>query len=97
MKQDVMVCARYHAILLALSLGIPCVALYYDTHQHYRNKRAYLMEQFGLDIKSCIAMSEMENTASFLEEYIININTKIVEKLRIDSIRQLSELFERRL
>lgn len=43
MKQDVMVCARYHAILVALSLGIPCVALYYDTHQHYRNKIGYLM------------------------------------------------------
>lgn len=42
-KQDVMVCARYHAILVALSLGIPCVALYYDTHQHYRNKIGYLM------------------------------------------------------
>ena len=67
-KQDLVICARYHAILLALYLGIPCVPLYNDTHQHYFNKISYLMEQFGLTLKDCISFSEINNYSGCLFE-----------------------------
>lgn len=68
LQQNVMLCARYHAMLLSFCLNIPCIGLYYDTHQHYYNKIAYLLEQFGFGLHDCIPLS----TLNTLNEDILN-------------------------
>lgn len=97
MKQDIVVCARYHAILLALSLGIPCVPLYYDTHQHYQNKISYLLEQFGLNLGNCIGISTITDGSSMLERKINITNNELATKLSRESTYQIAKIFEEEL
>ena len=94
-KQDILICARYHAILLSLSMGIPCVPLYYDTHQHYFNKISYLMEQFGFSINDCIPISKIKSyNGNILCKNIQMNNTKIIGeivKVASEEIRGIME------
>lgn len=94
-KQDIVVCARYHAILLALCLGIPCVPLYFDTHQHYRNKVSYLMEQFDLSLKDCVVMSELAagEKEDLLDHHLVRGEKDQAEKWIQDARQQLEDLF----
>lgn len=97
MKQDIVVCARYHAILLALSLGVPCVALYYDTHQHYCNKVSYLMEQFGKSIENCVRISEIERCETLLDQVIREMDPDRIKALAKDARKQISKVLEREM
>lgn len=46
-KNDIIIGMRYHSILLAYALNIPCVAICYDIHEHYIYKIKYLNEIFN--------------------------------------------------
>lgn len=45
-KNDIIIGMRYHAILIACGLNIPCVSICYDIHAHYLNKINYLNNVF---------------------------------------------------
>ena len=97
-KQDVLVCARYHAILLAFSMGIPCIPLYYNTHQHYFNKISYLMEQFGKTLEECIPMSGIQSYNKPLYEASIQIkDPEKCKKIMIDACKSISDVLEHSL
>lgn len=97
LNQDIMVCARYHAILLAACLGIPCVPLYYDRHPHYRNKVLYLLQQFGKTIDDAIAISNIDNIDwKRIDERIIisdeGIINEIIDKAKTELNKTLDIL-----
>lgn len=97
-KQDMLVCARYHAILLAFSMGIPCIPLYYNTHQHYFNKISYLMEQFGKTLEECIPMSDIQSYNKPLYEASIQINDpEKSKKIMSDASESISDILEHSL
>ena len=45
-KNDIIIGMRYHSILIAHALGIPCISICYDIHEHYPYKIKYLNEMF---------------------------------------------------
>ena len=61
---------RYYGLLLALTLGVPVIAVYYDTHRHYFNKIFYLLHQFGKGMKSCVSLTRLMVCHS-LRDYVI--------------------------
>ena len=94
-EQDIMVCARYHAILLALCMKIPCVTLFYDTHQHYANKIKYLVEQFGYRLEDCIPISRLEEMeGKILQKAFDNSESYVANKIIQRAEMNLNELFE---
>lgn len=98
LQQDFMVCARYHAILLTLSLNIPCIGLYYDTHQHYFNKISYLLEQFQYCLDDCIPMSQIKKMENSIFDKVICVKDKKITQRLLDETREtLDDLFARYL
>lgn len=96
--QDYMVCARYHGILLSLCLNIPCIALYYDTHQHYFNKISYLLEQFNYSLTDGIPISQIKKLEStILDKVILPANKEIARCLIEQAQKHLRGLFENNL
>lgn len=97
-KQDYIICARYHGILLSLSLNIPCIGLYYDTHQHYFNKIAYLLEQFHFWLEDCISVSQIRTTEGSIFEKKLYVQDKhTIQCLMNDARNDLNDLFEKNL
>ena len=41
-KNDIIIGMRYHSVLIAHILAIPCVSICYDIHEDYPNKIKYL-------------------------------------------------------
>lgn len=46
-KNDIIIGLRYHAVLLAYLLNIPCIPVCYDIHEHYIYKMRYLNQLFN--------------------------------------------------
>ena len=97
-NQDLLICARYHAILMALTLGIPCVPLYYDTHQHYPNKIKHLLGDFGFRLDECIPMSKLgKNDVTFIAHALKPENNYISRKLMESARQGIEKTFEKEL
>lgn len=94
LEQDIMICARYHAILLALCLRIPCVGLYYDTHQHYYNKISYLLEQFAFCLDDCIPLSKLISVNDSILDKVICSKEDRVKAIAKEAQDGLSTFFE---
>ncbi len=60
----VIIAERYHAILLACSLGVYCLPVSYDTHPHYHNKIAYAIEQLGIKQLFCSSSLDTKKLAN---------------------------------
>lgn len=83
-KQNIMINMRYHAMLIAMTLGIKTINVLYDEHPHYFNKVDYLMQQFGYSAKNCIRLSDIEKECQmdkFWEKAVVVRNAEKAEGL----------------
>lgn len=82
--ENCLISLRYHGILTAYSIGLPCVSICYDKHPHYCNKIKYLNEIFGFNnIVNYMSLVQDE----VLKEIEVVVNRKDNEEKRKNFLR----------
>ena len=95
-KNDIIIGMRYHSILIAYALNIPCISICYDIHAHYPYKIKYLNQLF--DKKEALSYinfdedelyNELNNISS---NYDNNKDLEISKKILIEANEQMKEI-----
>ena len=97
-KNDIIIGMRYHSILLAYSLNIPCISICYDIHEHYPHKIEYLNNLFDKDeALSYSNLSEDEiyqNLSKLIEHFDENKNYKIAKTILTEAKEQINSIIK---
>ena len=81
-KNDIIIGMRYHSILMAHALNIPCISVCYDVHAHYTYKIKYLNKLFEQDEALSYKNIEYSNFCDKLKEIYGQDNKNGYEKSR---------------
>lgn len=97
-KNDIIIGMRYHSILLADILNIPCISINYDIHEHYYYKTKYLNEIF--EQGQALSYSNLDKKTVFnnLKDIIEDNNQKnifsISERITQDATKQIKTIID---
>lgn len=95
-KNDIIIGMRYHSILIAYALNIPCISICYDIHIHYPYKIKYLNQIFDKkDALSYINLNEdklYKELNNILNDYDENKYLKISKQILTEAEEQMKEL-----
>ena len=69
-KNDIIIGMRYHSVLIAHILAIPCVSICYDIHEDYPNKIKYLNQIFNE--KEAVSYENMDSN-EIIEKICLSI------------------------
>ena len=100
MKQNIIISLRYHGVLLSYALGIPCISICYNIHEHYKNKMEYLNRIFKNN-ENAIDYTELTKEKMFLILDNIQQNTitnqesviQLLKKSQIDLENVINKIF----
>ena len=97
-KNDIIIGMRYHSILIAHALNIPCVSICYDIHEHYPYKIKYLNQIFNKnDALSYINLDENEiynELNNILRDYDNKKDLKISKQILTEAEVQIKEIID---
>ena len=97
-KNDVIIGMRYHSILIAYALNIPCVSICYDIHEHYPYKIKYLNQIFSKkDALSYINLEENEiysELNNILRDFDNKKDLKVSKQILIEAEEQIKVIFD---
>ncbi|MBQ3413891.1 MAG: polysaccharide pyruvyl transferase family protein [Clostridia bacterium] len=98
-KNDIIIGMRYHSILLADILNIPCISINYDIHEHYYYKIKYLNEIFEQEQALSYLNLDTESVFNRLKDVTENKNQKnifsISEKITQDATKQIKTVIDK--
>ena len=100
MEQNIIISLRYHGVLLSYALGIPCISICYNIHEHYKNKMEYLNRIFKNN-ENAIDYTELTKEKMFLILDNIQQNTitnqesviQLLKKSQIDLENVINKIF----
>ncbi len=97
-ENDIIISSRYHGILLSYALGVPCIPICYDIHEHYDFKIKYLTELFNK--RDAIKYSEYKfiDLCNYLDMILNNKYEKQADYEKVESAKEsikevISKLF----
>ena len=95
-KNDIIIGMRYHSILIAYVLNIPCIPICYDIHEHYPYKIKFLNKIFNKkDVISYINMREddiFNMVKAKVEELEKNNNREVSKKILDKASNEMSKV-----
>ena len=94
-KNDIIIGIRYHSILIANALNIPCIPICYDIHEHYYNKIKHLNELFdqeeALSYKN-ISDYDITKLIEIKKEFKYDKNYEKIKKIELEAQEQIKEI-----
>lgn len=97
-NNNIIIGMRYHSILLAYALNIPCISICYDIHEHYTNKIKYLNEMFKKDIALKFSNIDWDKFNNIFIKLISENNQNsisLVRNILTDSHNQIIQLLNK--
>ena len=97
-KNDIIIGMRYHSILMANILNIPCLSICYDIHEHYLYKIKYLNELFkqgeAVSYKNINSSQITERLENIIKNIDYNNLYEFDKKILLESKNQMFEILK---
>ena len=98
-KNNLIIGMRYHSVLIANILAIPCVSVCYDIHEDYYNKIKYVNKIFNqeeaLGYENLNNEELIKRISSIMKKDKEPINTESQKRISITSIEQMTETIKK--
>ena len=98
-KNNLIIGMRYHSVLIANILAIPCVSVCYDIHEDYYNKIKYVNKIFNqeeaLGYENLNNEELIKRISSIIKKDKEPINTESQKRISITSIEQMTETIKK--